>query len=79
MGINKPLTAWDWLKSLHEICHFQTKEGKKVGKATNSELKRWIQNKALIINGEVVEWNELIDFPIFSVALFTKHNRITLL
>lgn len=72
------MNAWEFLRSLHELCSFQTREGKKVGKASSSELKRWIQNKALIINGETVDWNEEIDFPVFSVVLFPK-NPITLL
>lgn len=72
------MNFWQWLRSLHEICHFQTREGKKVGTASNSELKRWIQNKALVVNGEVVQWDELVDFPFTSVVLFPK-KPITLL
>ena len=71
------LTAWAFLRELHTVCHFQTREGKKVGDASMSELKRWIQNKALHLNGEPVAWDELIDFPIISVVLFPK-NRTTL-
>ena len=67
------MTAWEFLKNLHEVCNFQTREGKKTGKASNSELKRWIQNKVLIINGEAVAFDEQIDFPIFSVVLFPRH------
>lgn len=35
-------------------------------------------NKAVIINGESVAWDEPVDFPIFSVVLFPR-NKITLL
>lgn len=49
---------------------FKQEKEKKVGKASNSELKRWIQNKALKINCETVEWDELLDFPVHSVKLF---------
>ena len=75
------MNAWELLRDVHSICHFQTKEGKLVGKASMSELKRWCQNSALIINGESVKWDEQIDFPIFSVVLFPKNhkNRVTLL
>jgi hypothetical protein len=73
------MNAWQFLMSLNAVCHFQTKEGKKVGKVSNSELKRWIQNKAFVINGETVEWNEPIDFNVFSVVLFPKNQRVTLL
>jgi len=74
-----PLTAWEFLCDLHLVCHFQTREGKKVGDASKSELKRWCQNKAFIINGEPIEWNDLMDFPLFSVILFPKSRRVTLL
>lgn len=74
----KPLTAWGFLRNLHEVCSFQTREGKKTGKASSSELKRWIQNKALLINGEPVTPDEVLDFPMFSVVLFPK-NPVTLL
>jgi hypothetical protein len=72
------MNFWEFLRDLNKICHFQTKEGKRVGPVSNSELKRWCQNKALIINGESVAWDEKVDFPIISVVLFPK-NRITLL
>jgi len=74
----KVMNAWAFLRNLHEVCSFQTREGKKTGKASSSELKRWIQNKALLINGETVTPDEKLDFPIFSVVLFPK-NPITLL
>jgi len=74
----KPITFWDFLKNLNTVCKFQTREGKRVGAVSNSELKRWCQNKALVINGEPVAFDELVDFPIFSVVLFPK-NKITLL
>ena len=72
------MNAWQFLLSLHEVCHFQTREGKKVGRASNSELKRWIQNNVLLINGESVKWDEPMDFPLISVVLFPKSARITL-
>ena len=72
------MTSIQCLTNLHQVCSFQTREGKKVGKASTSELRRWIQNKALLINGETVEINEIIDFPVFSVVLFPK-NPVTLL
>ncbi len=70
-------TFWQFLRELHEVCHFQTREGKKVGRASSSELKRWIQNRAVVVNGEPVAWDEPVDFPIFSFVLFPK-NPITL-
>ena len=75
----KILTGWEFLRSLHQICSFQTKEGKKVGKASSSELKRWLLNKAVVVNGEPLVWNELVDFPVISVVLFPKGSTVTLM
>ena len=71
------MTAWEFIRDLHSVCHFQTREGKKCGEASNSELKRWLQNKAIICNGEPLNWNENMDFPINSLIFFPK-NPITL-
>jgi hypothetical protein len=71
-------TAIQFLTDLLSICMLQTREGKRVGKASTSELRRWIQNKAVLINGETVEVHEVLDFPVFSVVLFPK-NPVTLL
>ncbi len=72
------MNAWQWLCHIHEVCHFQTRERTCVGRASNSELKRWLQNSAVRVNGEVLTWNEPMDFPIHSVVVFPK-NPITLL
>lgn len=72
------MTAWEFLRNLHSVCKFQTREGKKVGTASSSELKRWIDNGALIINGEKVSSKEEMDFPMTSVVLFPKR-PVTLL
>lgn len=71
------MNAWQFLRDLDTVCQFQTREGKRVGKASASELKRWLQNGAMVVNGEKVAWDEPMDFPIISVVLFPK-NPITL-
>lgn len=63
-------TAWQFMLELNTVCHFTGRERK--GKASNSEIKRWLQNQAVVINGEKVRWDEPIDFPISSVVLFPK-------
>ena len=73
------VTTWEWLRFIHLSCRFQTREGSKVGLASNSELKRWIEQSALRINGAIVKWNDELSFPIETATLFTKHNRISLL
>jgi len=69
------MNAWEFLIDLNKVCHFMSRE--RQGKASNGELKRWTMNKALVINGEKVGWNEEIDFKINSVVLFPK-NPVTL-
>ena len=65
------------LKLLDDWCHFNTREGRKVGPVSNSELKRWCMNKAVEINGERVNWDQEIQFPITSMILFPK-NPVTI-
>lgn len=77
MPDTKPLTAWMWLRDINSVCHFYTREKGSRGAASNSELKRWLQNGAVVVNGEKVAWDEVMDFPIISVVLFPK-NPITL-
>lgn len=70
----------DFLMSLHDVCHFQTREGAKIGKASNSEMRRWIRNGVLTINGEKITAEEAdIPMPVESCWLFTKQKRITIL
>lgn len=71
------LTGWEFMRSLHKTCCFQSRE--RVGLASNSELKRWLQDKAVLVNGEPLGWDEDMDFPIFSLVLFPKGRRVTLL
>lgn len=72
------MTAFEFLLKLHdEWCCFQTREGRKVGKASRAELRRWLLNGAVIINGERVKPTTELTFPITSMVLFPK-NPITL-
>lgn len=74
------MNSLSWLKELNKLTQFMSVEtpGKK---ATNSELQRWIEQGAILFNGERVTKNELIDFPLISVVLFPKSEtkKITLL
>jgi hypothetical protein len=69
-----------WLKDLHSLCRFMSIEvpGKV---ASNSELRRWIEQGSLIMNAERVMPDELLDFPLISVVLFPKSEKrkVTLL
>ena len=72
----KPPTAWQFLMRLNKVvCGFHSNEGDRLKKASNSELKRWCQNSCLHLNGEAVKWDELIDFPVWSIVLFPKNEK----
>lgn len=73
------MTPYDYLKSLNEVCHFQTREGKLSGPVSNSEFRRWLKNQVLSINGFKIAEDEIIDYPIFRVTLFTKKKIITIM
>ncbi len=69
------MTAWDFLKELNKTCQFMSRE--RTGRASNSELKRWIQNKCLSIDGNRVQFDEIITFPLDDVWLFPR-KRVSL-
>lgn len=71
------VTCWNFLRGLNDVCHFMSRE--RTGKATNSELKRWLQNKAIEINGKRPNWNDPVEFPITQMVLFPKKSRVTLM
>ena len=70
------MNGWSYLLSLNEFCSFQSRE--RTGKASNSEIRRWIQNGAVLVNGERLLVEEEIDFPIHSVVLFPSGRRVSL-
>ena len=70
------MTAHRFIIQLHQLCRFYSRERK--GLASNSEIKRWIMNRSVIMNGEAVEWNEEMDFTIDSLVLFPKGRTVTL-
>lgn len=49
------------------------------GIASNSEVRRWLDNAAIRFNGKALKPKDLLDFPLHSVVLFPKANRITIL
>lgn len=70
------MNAWEYLRELNAVCEFHSKE--REGKATNSELKRWLQNQSVLLNNRRIKWNEEVDFPVEQLILFPKRNRITI-
>ena len=71
------MNAWEYLRKLHTVCHFHSRERDR--EATNSELKRWLCNQSVLLNGRRIKWNEEVDFPVDQLVLFPKSNRTTIL
>lgn len=68
-----PLTAWSLLMHLARAHHQFFSVEKPCLPASNSELKRWIKNGSLEINGYVDRNpDEVIDYPVMSVVIHPK-------
>lgn len=57
-----------YLNSLRPALPFSTE--KPCTLVSNSELRRWISNGSILINAERIVWDELVDFPVFSIVFF---------
>jgi hypothetical protein len=51
--------------------------GEKPVLASNSEKRRWLQNRSVVINGVKPDWNDEICFPVTSMVFFPNSNRRT--
>jgi hypothetical protein len=78
------MTAFDFMLRIHRIGHtdakpmgFWSRELK--GVASNSEVRRWLENSAVRFNGKPLKPKDMLDFPLHSIVLFTKSERITIL
>lgn len=73
-------TCFQHLINLHRVCEFQTKEGARVGKASNSELRRWFAAKSVSVNFETVAADDELPPLIIELTLFPKNDakRVTL-
>lgn len=69
------MTAINWLFLLNEACYgFHSIEKSCPIKASKSEIRRWFENKAIIINGKSILYNEKIN-EIDSLILFPNGKR----
>lgn len=67
------MTAWQWLSGIGAK-GFWNQEEKKA--ASNTLLRRWLEQGVIRINGKIVKPNDMLDFPILSVILFPKSDRL---
>lgn len=66
------------MNDLHKLCRFQSTE--RSGVASQSEIRRWIKNGSVIINGDrFTNLDEEIDPIIFSMVIHPKGSRRTTL
>lgn len=71
-------TALEFMLRLHNTkAGFWSREVNKP--ASNSEVKRWLENSGVRFNGRALKPRDMLDFPLFSVIMFPKANRITIL
>lgn len=74
------MSVFDFLWRLHsECCHFQTREGSRVGPLTSkSEMRRWFERKSVIVNGLPANAADPVPSEWVSLVLFPR-NPVTLL
>ncbi len=70
----KPLEFLIWLRDEVGVIR-HSKEGNRLDKPSNGELRRWIQKNALFCNGQTVEAFGVIEFPITSLVLFPQNDK----
>lgn len=72
------MNALQWLNSLRPALPMSIETPTKL--MSNGELKRHMQQGGVLVNGENVTPDEIIDFPVFSLVFFpkSKNRRTTL-
>lgn len=75
------MTALDFLKRIREM-HALPPGINMAGKgipASNSEIKRWLKSKSVVINGQRPGPFDEIEFPVWQLVFFPKGKRRTTL
>lgn len=67
------------MKALDFICSLphvpMGTNGTQPVKASNSERRRWLQNKAILINGTRPNWDDEIVFPVTELVFFPNSDK----
>jgi hypothetical protein len=74
------VTALEYVLRLHQLGNkagFWSRELKAT--ASNSEVRRWVEQGGVRFNGRILKVKDMLDFPLYSVVMFPKGNRITIL
>jgi len=64
------MNAYEFITSLNHVP--MVMNGNKAIKASKSEQRRWLQNKAVVINGVKPGPDDEIQFPVTSLIFFQK-------
>ena len=71
------MTAFELLKHIKQEAFLPMSTEKPCTEASNSELRRWLEKKSVVINGEKPSFSDTILFPITELVFFPKGNRRT--
>jgi hypothetical protein len=75
--VPEKMTAFEFLKYYKGHGYLPMSVERPCTEATNSEMKRWLKNSAVIINGKKPNVNDEIEFPITELVFFPKGKRKT--
>jgi len=64
------MTAYEYLCSVQRFLPASREVKNLGGLVGKSEIKRWLENKAVLINGRRPAWKDMISFPIFELVFF---------
>lgn len=68
----------DYIMSMHSVCQFRSTENPP-GPASNSEIRRLVDQAAFRVNGQAYKCNDIIELPVTSLVVFPKKRRTTIL
>lgn len=68
----KPVTALEFIIDMRPAIP-QSQEGEKVGPPSNGEIRRWLQNGAVQINGKKPKSGDIVEFPVQELIFFPKN------
>ena len=78
-GVRRHATALAWLNSLRPALPLSIEQpptkDNPAQPMSNGELKRHMQQGGVLVNGERIAPDELIDFPVFSLVFFPKAGK----
>jgi hypothetical protein len=77
--VDIPLTAWQFLLRLKDAQAIPASRERQ-GVPTNSELRRWLDSGAVLINNMALSPVDGVEFPVVQCVFFpqSRHGRVTM-